>query len=273
MSVFRESSYAFPLGLGYIAAALKDAGLTVRGLNLNHDYRPPFEAINEAVVEFDPDACGTGTLSPLYPQAAEVFTAVRAAKPDIVNIAGGGMISSGPEIAAKVLDFDFGVIGEGEESVVELAAALDQGRDPRQIPGLVLRDRRGNATLTAPRDPIRNIDDLPWPDYDIFGIREWFALVRERSIPMIASRSCPLSCSFCFHPSGRTYRVRDLDRFLEEFDHLNRVYGIKTLSLNDELFALNTDRIRDFCTRIKPIRRTMEHRPPRSLRRWPKRSK
>ena len=249
---FQGEQYSFPLGLGYIAAALKGAGHTVRGLNLNHDYRPSSDVIAEAIADFDPDACGTGTLSPLYPQANQIFTAARAAKPDIINIAGGGMISSGPEIAARVLDFDFGVIGEGEESTVELADALNHGRDPRQVPGLVLRDRQGATTLTAPRDPIRAIDDLPWPDYEAFGIREWFALVRERAIQMIASRSCPLSCSFCFHPSGRTYRVRNLDRFFKEFDHLNRAYGVTTLSLNDELFALNTDRIRDFCTRIKP---------------------
>ena len=249
---FQGEQYSFPLGLGYIAAALKGAGHTVRGLNLNHDYRPSSDVIAEAIADFDPDACGTGTLSPLYPQANQIFTAARAAKPDIINIAGGGMISSGPEIAARVLDFDFGVIGEGEESTVELADALNHGRDPRQVPGLVLRDRQGATTLTAPRDPIRAIDDLPWPDYEAFGIREWFALVRERAIQMIASRSCPLSCSFCFHPSGRTYRVRNLDRFFKEFDHLNRAYGVTTLSLNDELFALNTDRIREFCTRIKP---------------------
>jgi radical SAM superfamily enzyme YgiQ (UPF0313 family) len=244
--------YMFPLGLAYIAAALKQEAHDVYCLNLNHDYRPISDIIAEAVDDFDPDVCGTGTLSTLFQHAKDVFDAARATKPDIINIAGGGMVSSSPSIAGQVLDFDYGVIGEGEDSIVELADSLSCGSDPSRVTGLAIREGDGGIRLTMPRDPIRDLDALPWPDYDAFGIDQWFALEREQKMTMISSRSCPFSCSFCFHPSGRTYRSRSLDGFFAEFDQLYRKYDVKTLQLNDELFSVRKDRILEFCDRIRP---------------------
>jgi|GEM_PF-3433357 Fe-S oxidoreductase len=54
---------------------------------------------------------------------------------------------------------------------------------------------------------------------------------------MIASRSCPFSCSFCFHPTGNVYRERSLDDFFAELDFLVKKYSLTTVFVIDEYFA------------------------------------
>lgn len=252
--------YEFPIGLAYVSAALKQAGHDVACVNLNHDPRPDDAVVAEAVRTHDPDMCGSGTLSSLLTTAKVCLDAARRAKPSIINVAGGGMVSSAPDIAAHVVDLDYGVIGEGEETVVELADALERGADPSGVAGLVMRGGR----LTPERPPIRDLDALAWPDYEGFGIEEylarqssaeyWFfqSVAEPRSIPMVSSRSCPFRCTFCFHPSGSCYRRRTLDGFFAELDHLVGRFGINMLNLQDELFSLQKDRILEFCERIAP---------------------
>jgi anaerobic magnesium-protoporphyrin IX monomethyl ester cyclase len=67
---------------------------------------------------------------------------------------------------------------------------------------------------------------------------------------IIASRSCPMKCTFCFHPSGDRYRKRSIDDIFKEIDYLVDTYHPKALTISDELFAPNRARVIDFCKRI-----------------------
>lgn len=67
---------------------------------------------------------------------------------------------------------------------------------------------------------------------------------------VIASRSCPFSCTFCFHPSGRKYRQRSLDNIFAEIDYLLKTTEVKQLIISDELFAVKKQRVFEFCKRI-----------------------
>ena len=74
----------------------------------------------------------------------------------------------------------------------------------------------------------------------------------DHAITMTTSRSCPFQCTFCFHTSGSHYRKRSLDNFFEELDLLVEKYHIKYIFVSDELFAINMQRVVEFCARIKP---------------------
>lgn len=275
--------YQFPLGLGYISSTLKKAGHTVFCLNCNHTAMDPDLFVEQAVREYQPDVCATGGLSPFLPKVRAIFAAARRAKPDIINVAGGGCLSSDPEAAPSLMDIDVGVIGEGEDTIVDLCAALEEGRDLHTVPGIVFVDRaagdrlgipatglvraleRGLIVRTASRDSIHDLGKLPWPDYDGFGFGEiidlqrthdnyfFHTLDRPRSIDMITSRSCPYRCTFCFHPTGKVYRERPLDDFFAELDYLVGHFGINSVAVIDELFSLKRDRLLEFCRKIKPF--------------------
>lgn len=256
--------YQFPLGLGYISSSLKQAGHDVHCLNCNHSAVDPVELVEQSVRALNPDIVATGGLSPFLPKVKDIFAAARRAKPEVINIAGGGCLSSDPEAGLLVMDIDAGVIGEGEETIVDLVDALEHGRDLATVMGIVHKDAKGEIKRTMPRPAIVNLGKLPWPDYEGFGFGDIIDLQRPtdnyffhtrdrpRSVDMITSRSCPYRCTFCFHPTGKVYRERPLDDFFAELDHLVARYGINMVAVIDELFSLKRPRLLEFCERIKP---------------------
>ncbi len=153
---------------------------------------------------------------------------------------------------------DYGVIGEGEATVCELASALENGTDISTVDGLVYKDR-DTYRLTNSRRDIEDIDSIPWPDYNGFDVdkyldlppAEFAGVSGKRMICMLGSRSCPFRCTFCFHTNGKKYRKRSLDDFFAELDYLISNYNIEYISLSDELFAPDLDQAKEFCERIK----------------------
>ncbi|MFZ5774270.1 MAG: B12-binding domain-containing radical SAM protein [Thermodesulfobacteriota bacterium] len=256
--------YEFPLGLAYISAALKHAGFKVSCLNLNHSDRPESDQIRQAIEQHNISVFCVGGLSPHFARIRSIIEAARAVRDDITVILGGGIISSAPELIMEALCPDFGVIGEGEETIVELMRIIQDDGDVASVNGLAFRDARGTTVLTQPRRLIDNIDSIPWPDYEGFGLDEYLAMQlpadeyhlylfdNPRVMPMIASRSCPYRCTFCFHPLGNKYRQRSLDGFFAEFDYLVERYRVNIVSISDELFSQDIERTREFCDRVKP---------------------
>ncbi len=257
-------SYDFPLGIAYISAAMKLAGHDVHCLNLNNYAEEPDCVVAEHIRAIDPDVFGSGSLSPHFNRVETILKAAKAAKPDIVNLVGGGVVSADPLTSLAMLGADIGVVGEGEITVLEILDGLAEGRDISAIGGIVFNGPDGKPVQTSPRKAIKDLDSFPWPDYEGFAAEKvisagtptdnYFFQTDEnpRSIPMIASRSCPYACTFCFHPTGRVYRERGLDGFFEELDAVIEKYGVNMIAILDEIFAVKKQRLLDFCKRIKP---------------------
>ena len=255
----------FPLGLGYIASALRNAGHEVFGLNLNQHFGSIATLVGAAVRKDGIEICATGSLSPFLPQIRETFDATRAANPDILNICGGGVVSSDPDIAPDMMDMDIGVVGEGEETIVEAIEVHRSGGDLAKVKGIVFKNQDGRNIRTGARPPVMDLTTIAWPDYDVLGVEQYLEMqaphdtyffecqpdCRPRSIDMISSRSCPFSCTFCFHPVGKVYRERPLDEFFAELEHLIEKYAINMVIVIDELFSLRKARLMEFCERIK----------------------
>ena len=260
--------YQVPLGLGYIASAMKRAGHRVSGLNLNHYPGSIEDLVAAKVAEIDPDVCASGALAPFLSTLKAIFAAARKAKPGIVNLAGGGMVSGEPEISLQVMDIDIGVVGEGEVTVAELLNCLEKSGNLQSVKGIVFRDRDGSVVQTPARAQVQDLSQIAWPDYELLECDKNIANQRAldnyffhshpeskpRAIDMITSRSCPFSCTFCFHPVGKVYRERPLDDFFAELDSVVARYQVNMVALIDELFSLRKQRLLEFCARIKPYK-------------------
>lgn len=260
------TDYTFPVGAAYVVASLKTAGFQVDCLNLSH-HDTALENILKQNYQLDEYLlCITAGLSSQYPQVEHVVSVVQRLASRLPIAVGGGLVSSLPELAVQELKADFGVIGEGEVTEVELARALKDKTDPLEVAGLVVRDRAtGRISRTAARQPIENLDDLPFPDFEALGFAEmleWqlptsslftYYYDRPRIAPIIASRSCPYNCTFCFHPLGKKYRQRSLGSIFSEIDFMVKKYQANIIMVYDELFAEKKDRSRvvDFCTKMR----------------------
>lgn len=100
----------------------------------------------------------------------------------MTTIVGGGLVTAEPDVAMRALKYaDYGVIGEGEITVCELADALEHGASPDGVDGLIFK-RDGQYVITAPREEIADIDSIPWPDYEGFELDKYLELPPRTSI-------------------------------------------------------------------------------------------
>ncbi len=256
----------FSLGLPYISSALKKAGFEVDSLNLTY-CQNPYQYLSSQISEGKYDILATTGLSAEFPVVKKLIRTAKEADPNLRIAMGGGMITSQPDLIMKLMPVDYGILGEGEVTAVELWTALESGRNLKNVAGLIYRDESGKAIITGPQKEIAELREIEWPDYDGFNLKQYLAEQRYRkpylfnyhrddvrTVHMIASRSCPFSCTFCFRPLGKKYRQRPLDDFFAELKMLVEKYGINTLHLLDDLLTYNRERLIEFCERIKTFK-------------------
>lgn len=251
--------YHFPLGIPYISSCLKAAGFNVYTLNMNSEGGDARSVIGAAIEDNNIDVVLSGGLSIQYFAIKEILAVAKQIKSDVITIAGGGIITSGPSVGMQVVEYaDYGIIGEGEITTTELCYALETGGNIDDVDGLVYFDDGKNIKYTSSRAEIKDLDSIPFPDYDGFGfdkimdkMSNLLGINADHAITMSSSRSCPFQCTFCFHTSGSRYRKRSLNNFFAELDILVNKYNVKYIFVSDELFAYKIDRVQEFCERIK----------------------
>jgi radical SAM superfamily enzyme YgiQ (UPF0313 family) len=244
------TSIIFPLGIAYVSAAMKQEGYRVFPTNLDFPEGDISTILSDAILTNEIDVVCTGGLSLDCHKIKEVLDIARKINPNVITVVGGGIISSDPETAMRVLEPDIGVIGEGERTMCELARALDNGETYSSVSGLIYRKGGNGFIRTGKREEITDIDSIPFPDFDGFNYGGWVDFFGGGGA-LLSDRSCPFRCTFCFHPTGERYRQRSLDNIFEEIDYQLQHYHLKRLGLSSELFATTKGRVFEFCDRIK----------------------
>lgn len=252
--------YVMPMGILYVSAYVKRSGVChVFTLNLNHVEGDEFEILHEFCYLHNIDVLGVGGLSGEYEDLARMVDYGRKIKPDIFIVVGGGIVTADPTTTLTAFEnADCGVIGEGEETSVELIKALTEQKPLSEVNGLIYRNADG-IYITGRRQEIMDLDSLPFPDYEGFNYDVYLEQNPDLSdegkkysqVSVIGGRSCKYNCTFCFHPSGTKYRQRSLDSIFAEIDYLVNHYIISYIALREELFATDNERVRDFCHRMK----------------------
>ena len=258
----KNYDYMFPLGMAYISSFLKANGVDVTCLNLNHRQGIVSEILKETISAKHYDFVFTGGLTISYPGIRDIVQDICKFSSDTTIVVGGGIMSSQPEIMFDLLKPDYGIIGEGE------LVALDLIQGSNNIDGLVFKF--GGALLkTEPRASITDLDALPFPDYEGFGIEEYLNNITPGQLSLfdifdiprpylvLASRSCPFNCTFCYHPLGQKYRQRSIDNIMEEISTVVKKYQINLLIFYDELFAKDPVRVEEFCRRLTEFQKTI----------------
>ncbi len=171
------------------------------------------------------------------------------------------MLSDFPEI-------DFVCIGESEETIVELAKAIDNAEGFSDIVGIAYRD--GNDIYeTSSRKLISDLDSMPFPAYELAGdLRRYpgaHPVLKHPSMHIMASRGCPFSCIFCTKSVwGRTTRFRSPQNIVDEVKFLHRNYGINEIFFQDDTMNLNREWFFAVCDEIvrEKLNREMAFKAP-----------
>ena len=169
---------------------------------------------------------------------------------------GRTIIYGGPEVnishavgTLERLHADGYVVGEGEETLVELLTVLEDEGELRPVPGLVLPGEDGLTEL-VPRPDIHPLDKLPFPTWEDFDI-SWYSAEAEPSLPLLLSRGCTGKCTFCMdHEIAGRYRCRSADNVISEFKRNIEKFGIGSFHFNDLVCNGNLRKLEDLCDRI-----------------------
>lgn len=251
--------YVMPLGILYVSSYLKKSGVSnVYTLNMNHQQGSEKELLKYYFDTYNIQIIGFGGLSGEFIDLYRIMKITKSINPEIKIIVGGGIITADAETAMQAFEIaDYGVIGEGEKTIVELLKALSEEVEIKNIAGLIYNEN-GKFVKTKARDEFQNLDDLPFPDYEGFDYGEYLETNPDTSdegkkhtqISVIGGRSCKYNCTFCFHPSGSKYRQRSLDSIFKEIDYLTSNYKVSYIALREELFATDNERVAEFCKRV-----------------------
>jgi anaerobic magnesium-protoporphyrin IX monomethyl ester cyclase len=263
-----------PLGLAYIAGSLRSAKFEVQMIDAvgeSLDTRHPSNndcfiyglSQKQTIDRIDPDTEIIGIalgFSFEWPTCRDLMNAVRESFPKALLIGGGEHITAVPTQSLEDSAIDIGVLGEGEETAVEIAIAVSKNRlNPEEIPGIVFRNRVGQIHINERRPRKRNLDDIALPAWDLIPIENYlergygFGVNRGRSMPMMASRGCPYQCTFCSNPSMWTTRwiARDPDLLLDEMQLYQKKYNIENFDFYDLTAIVKKSWIVAFCDKIE----------------------
>ena len=261
------------LGLAYLAGSLTHAGFDVRGLDATAEAMDRIEpipgthlqyngiGIDEIIGRIDPRTRVIGVsamFSHEWTFYREIITRVKRALPGAVIIAGGEHSTALPEFILRDCPaLDYCGLGEGEELMVEFCSRIANGRSPSDVAGVAfLQD--GQFVQTAARSRIKNIDDIPWPDWKVLPIEPYlsrsmsFGASFGRNMPIMASRGCPYQCTFCSNPAMWTtrYNIRSPQSVIDEITFYKDTYGITGLQFYDLTAIVKKQWTVEFCNRM-----------------------
>lgn len=245
-----------PLGVLYVAAAVRDGGahdVSVVDLCFVDD---PIVTVRDAVKSYRPDVVGLGlrnlhdntygSSEPLLSYYDHVATAIRETMPQGCRLVlGGAAITLQPSTMIERLRADHAIVGEGERAFRELVDALARGDEPPRIlsSAAVHRSVIASSTLISKNKPASPyattpaalLDEVTPPARDLVDVR-YFEVEGTDNIQ--TKRGCAFQCSYCDYPDleGRKVRVRSPDSIADEMLARSRAPGVTHAFIVDSVF-------------------------------------
>lgn len=244
-----------PQGLCFLGAVLRERGIEVAIVDANAEKLGAEETLAR-VKNFSPDVVGLSAPTAVVDAAAEIARKVKEWNPGVVTVLGGPHVSVATEDTLERYDaFDYGVVGEGEQTFPELLERI--GGDVDGVAGVAFR-REGGVRRTAPRTLIENLDELPLPAYDLLpDLRKYYQHVvirvdRMPSASVLVSRGCARGrCIFCSRDVyGYRSRIHGPDYILRLFQWLIDRYGVRSLNFEDEDLLAHPETMTDVYERM-----------------------
>ena len=244
-----------PIGLAYVAAAIKKAGHNVSILDLC--FSDAIEgAIKDEIKAYNPEVIGISIRNidnVSYPNSISYISAIK----DVVDtckgssnakiVLGGSGFTIMPEMLLDSLKADFGIIGEGEETFPELLEKIRNSNGFETISGLIYR--KGNRIVKNPIRVIKDLNCLSMPESALDNTRY---LKDGGSGNIQTKRGCYFKCIYCTYPlvEGSDVRLRSPKLAVDEFELLENEYNLSHVFVVDNVFNYPISHAEEICREL-----------------------
>ncbi|MBN1342235.1 MAG: radical SAM protein [Phycisphaerae bacterium] len=259
-------AHMVPLGYLYVSAALKQTGMPVSIIRAPSSMADEAarRSVRDALETIRPDIVFTGTSykfhnncpSSTVGQAIKVSELTKETLGECTTLLIGPLNAVLYPYLLDCPDVNGVVLGEPESVCRGAVAALAEGGDLAEVPGLAIRGPDGPRQTGA--TPYPNPDSLPMPDregidFADYVFRTYYA---PRTTEVLTSRGCPFDCTYCFGArtsqrnafnTGPPFRAASPQRVVEEIDLLYHRWGVRGIKFSDVEFCVSADRVRSLC--------------------------
>jgi radical SAM superfamily enzyme YgiQ (UPF0313 family) len=245
-----------PLGICYLAKYLLDANYEVKIIDCVVE-RITLEELKIQIMQYSPNIVGVSSTTVAFYHAKQVISLVKGINNEIKTILGGAHISACQEkTMEECSDLDIGVIGEGEQTLLETVRKIENNKSFASVDGIMYRDS-GKIIKTKARLAVQDLDQIPFPARELLPNLSSYSHTAYRGkknkiiATMITSRGCPFSCTYCDQSVfGKNWRKHSADYVFSEMKWLLEKFNVNFISIEDDNFSLYKPRVKEICTKI-----------------------
>lgn len=237
-----------PLGIGYIAAVLEENDIEVKIID-GSALEMSWEELEKEIHTYSPNIIGITALTPTINQALKTARIAKNTCNDAFVVLGGYHPTFTYNELLKNDFVDIVTFGEGEYTMLELAKAVENETDLREVKGIATKE-----FVTPSRPIIDDLDELPFPARHLLPMDKYKILnMKLTTGTLISGRGCPHRCSFCSSAAmhGHKLRMRSSENIVDEMEHLLNVHDAEMIAFMDDTFTMNRKRVEEVCAEIK----------------------
>lgn len=252
----------FPVGLGYITTAMKNAGFDFDLLDIDA-YRYTDEQVEQFIRGKKYDVICMGCVVTGYRIVKTLAALIKNYHPYSKIIVGNIVATSVFDTLLRRTKVDIAVIGEGEETIVELLQKLLESKPLEEVRGICFM-KDGNMVCTPPRPMIKDISSLAFVNYSLFDLEIYIdgtsrrvndpvPVPRDqiRALQVSIARGCIAKCTFCYHIfQDMPYRRRSPESIIVEIKSLIEKYSINIIMFLDDLALSSKKNTLEFVEKI-----------------------
>lgn len=282
-----------PLGLSLIAATLKKAGHNIKLIDAApYDQIQPFnekvfiegeiETSNiiikglshESIISKIPSNVDMVGISCMFTtdwiSDRSLIEKIGEKFPQAVIVAGGEHMTAIPEVSlSQCSNLQIAIVGEGEDTILEIADAIENNKPLDNINGIVYKNQDGEIITNPRRARKVDITNIPYPAWEELDLTLYPKHLGDHTtLPILATRGCPFKCTFCSNPVmwGTRYIMRSPEEVIEEMKYNIKHFNTNCFDFFDLTAIIKKNWIIEFARLIKEENLTIYWRIPAGTR-------